>query len=160
MGYSLAAVVAYVGEAAGTAGAAAGAGGAAAEAGGGIAGAALGGAAAGGGGAGIAGSALAAGAGGAAAAGGILGTGIGLGTVSAGASLASTAYALTKGVPKLPTPGTITPTDNAGAITQASDAESLARQRLLAGGATSTMLTGGSGLSSPGTTTSKMLGGS
>lgn len=88
------------------------------------------------------------------------GGGIGLGTVAAGVSLASTAYALTKGVPKVPAPGTVTPTDNAAAISAAADKEARDRQRALAGGSTSTMLTGGQGLGSPGTTTSSALLGS
>lgn len=102
----------------------------------------------------------AAGAGGGAAAGTGLSLGGALSSAAAVGSLASTAYALTKGVPKLPTPGVVTPVDNSKAISDASDAESQARQRLLAGGATSTMLTGGAGLGSPGATTSKTLGGS
>jgi hypothetical protein len=98
------------------------------------------------------------GASGATATGAATGTGLTLGNAAAAASLASTAYALTKGVPKVPTPGQITPADNGAAISQAADVEARNRERALAGGASSTMLTGGRGSGLGATTSSALLG--
>lgn len=86
--------------------------------------------------------------------------GIGLGTVAAAGSLVSTAYALTRGVPKMADVGRIVPTDNARATADAADKLTRSQARAAAaGGMGSTLLTGGLGTPTGPTTSRAVLGG-